>query len=158
MLGGGREEKWRSKLRTAKEVKCKMHVAKLTPCQPRRMGAHPLVLRCLFTFGSRCRAPSCALGLPGDSAGAVRTGSSALRAEAGQLSLLETAAMGTSWGAKWDTSWIFLVCIFLKFCGWGRLMNPANMGTSGACLGLHKGQPDESHSLCWQDPKPTTAA
>lgn len=37
-------------------------------------------------------------------------------------------------------------------------MNPANMGTSGACLGLHKGQPDESHSLCWQDPKPITAA
>lgn len=37
-------------------------------------------------------------------------------------------------------------------------MNPANMGTSGACLGMHKGQLDESHSLSWQDPKQVTAA
>lgn len=37
-------------------------------------------------------------------------------------------------------------------------MNPANIGTSQACWGLHEGQPDESHGLCWQDPKPVTAA
>lgn len=37
-------------------------------------------------------------------------------------------------------------------------MNAVNTGTSGARLGLHKGQPDESHSLCWQGPKPVTAA
>lgn len=37
-------------------------------------------------------------------------------------------------------------------------MNAANIGTSGACLGLNKGQPNESCGLCWQDPKPITAA
>lgn len=37
-------------------------------------------------------------------------------------------------------------------------MNLANTGTSGACLGLNKGQPDESHPVCRQDPKPITAA
>ena len=73
-----------------------MHVAKPTPRQPRRMGALPLVLKCSFTFGSWGSAPFCALGLPEDPAGGVRTGSSALRAEAGQLSPLETAAMGMS--------------------------------------------------------------
>lgn len=59
---------------------------------------------------------------------------------------------------KWGAAWIFLVCIFLLSRGWGRLLNLANTGTAGACLGLNEGQPEESHRLCWQDPKPITAA
>lgn len=114
--------------------KCKMHVAKPTPCQPRRMGALPLVFKCSFTFGSWCSGSSRGLCWS-------REDRELSTPHRGWAAL--AAGDGSCWGCHLFLGKVrdFLnfsyVCIFIFLfsCGWGSLMNPANMGTFWSMLG-----------------------